>query len=128
MSRRSTPTNRKSLHVFLHMVDRVIGDALEHVLQIALRTVSGMKLAQAMRYGLVGDSGARLAALPWERYAGRPVPLLQSLRIALILKGVDIGSRGTGFLSGIQQMDDVDFLLAACERALLRLRRETLIQ
>jgi glutamate-1-semialdehyde 2,1-aminomutase len=69
-----------------------------------------------------------IATLPWERYAARSAPLLQSLRMALILEGVDIGSRGTGFLSGIHQNDDVNCLLAAFERALLRLRRETLIQ
>jgi glutamate-1-semialdehyde 2,1-aminomutase len=74
------------------------------------------------------DNADDIATLPWERYADRPIPLLQSLRMALILEGVDIGSRGTGFLSGIHQSDDVDCLLAAWERALLRLRRETLIQ
>lgn len=66
-------------------------------------------------------------ALPWERFTTRPVPLLQSLRMALNLEGVDIGSRGTAFLSGVHQTDDVDYLVTAFERALLRLRHDQLI-
>jgi glutamate-1-semialdehyde 2,1-aminomutase len=67
-------------------------------------------------------------SLPWDVFASRPAPILQSLRMALNLEGVDIGSRGTGFLSGIHQCDDVDYLIAAFESALLRLRQERLIQ
>jgi hypothetical protein len=46
-------------------------------------------------------------SFPWDVFAARPAPILQSLRMALNLEGVDIGSRGTGFLSGIHQCDDV---------------------
>jgi glutamate-1-semialdehyde 2,1-aminomutase len=66
----------------------------------------------------------KIEELPWERFAGRSVPLLQKLRMALNLEGVDIGSRGTGFLSGVHQADDVQHLVAAFERALVRMRKE----
>jgi hypothetical protein len=62
--------------------------------------------------------------LPWQLFARRPRELLQRLRMALILEGVDIASRGTGFLSGMHQTDDVHYLIAAFEQALQRLRRD----
>jgi glutamate-1-semialdehyde 2,1-aminomutase len=65
-----------------------------------------------------------IETLSWQRFATRPAPLLQTLRMALNIEGVDIGSRGTGFLSGIHQAEDVACLLAAFERALARLSHE----
>jgi glutamate-1-semialdehyde 2,1-aminomutase len=62
--------------------------------------------------------------LPWQFFARRPRDLLQRLRMALILEGVDIASRGTGFLSGVHQPDDVHYLIAAFEQALQRLRQD----
>jgi glutamate-1-semialdehyde 2,1-aminomutase len=62
--------------------------------------------------------------LSWDRFATRSVPLLQNLRMALNLEGVDIGSRGTGFFCGVHQADDVQHLLAAFERALVRMQKE----
>jgi glutamate-1-semialdehyde 2,1-aminomutase len=67
---------------------------------------------------------AEIENLPWQRFVSRPGPLLQTLRMALNLEGVDIGSRGSGFLSGVHQVEDVDYLVAAFERALIRLREE----
>jgi glutamate-1-semialdehyde 2,1-aminomutase len=67
---------------------------------------------------------SQIEALPWEHFAARSVPLLQKLRMALNLEGVDIGSRGTGFLSGVNQTEDVEYLVAAFERALVRMREE----
>lgn len=66
-----------------------------------------------------------LESLPWERFASRPAPLLQKLRMALNLEGVDIGSRGTGFISGVHQLDDVHCLLRAFERAIARMHHES---
>jgi glutamate-1-semialdehyde 2,1-aminomutase len=74
------------------------------------------------------DAADEIEWLPWKMFASRPVPVLQSLRIALNLEGVDIGSRGTGFLSGIHQREDVDYLIEAFERALLRLRQEKILR
>jgi len=62
--------------------------------------------------------------LPWQEFAGRSRQILQNLRIALNLEGVDIGSRGTGFVSGVHQPEDTAYLVAAFERALFRLRRD----
>lgn len=72
-----------------------------------------------------GLSGG-VESVPWQVFVGRSAPLLQSLRVALNLEGVDIASRGTGFLSGIHEVDDVEFLVAAFERALRRLHSENL--
>jgi glutamate-1-semialdehyde 2,1-aminomutase len=74
------------------------------------------------------DRDQDVESLPWQRFVTRPAPLLQRLRMALNLEGVDIGSRGTGFLSGIHHGNDVDCLLAAFERALTRLREEKAIR
>lgn len=71
-----------------------------------------------------GDAGAQLEKLPWQQFAKRSRGLLQDLRIALNLEGVDIGSRGTGFFSGVHLPQDTDYLVAAFEQALLRLRRD----
>jgi glutamate-1-semialdehyde 2,1-aminomutase len=67
---------------------------------------------------------SKIETLPWEHFAARSVSLLQKLRMALNLEGVDISSRGTGFLSGVHQADDVQHLIAAFERALVRMRKE----
>jgi glutamate-1-semialdehyde 2,1-aminomutase len=67
-----------------------------------------------------------LEGLSWERFAARPSRLLGRLRMSLNLEGVDIGSRGTGFLSGIHQKEDVEYLVRAFEPALIRLRAERL--
>jgi glutamate-1-semialdehyde 2,1-aminomutase len=74
------------------------------------------------------DIARDIENLPWQRFAARPGPLLQRLRMALNLEGVDIGSRGTGFLSGIHQEGDVKYLVTAFRRALLRLRADKAIQ
>jgi glutamate-1-semialdehyde 2,1-aminomutase len=68
-----------------------------------------------------------LDSLDWRRFAARSAPLLRQLRMSLNLEGVDIGSRGTGFLSGVHKLEDVDYLVAAFERALRSLRSEQLI-
>jgi len=73
-------------------------------------------------------SNGSLDDLPWQRFAGRPVSLLQSLRIALNLEGVDIGSRGTGYVSAIHNEDDVSCLCVAFERAIVRLRQDRIVQ
>lgn len=70
--------------------------------------------------------GTDLLTLPVSVYAGRPVKLLQSLRMAMILEGVDIASRGSGFLSAIHDEADIEELGLAMERALLRLKSEGL--
>lgn len=70
------------------------------------------------------QAGGDLESLPWREFTMRSVPVLQRLRMALNLEGVDLGSRGTGFVSGIHKNDDVEVLLAAFERALLRMRRD----
>jgi len=64
--------------------------------------------------------------IPWERFATRSTAVLHKLRMALNLQGVDIGSRGTGFLSGVHRLEDVEQLVAAFERALARMREEGL--
>ena len=69
-------------------------------------------------------SAEDLENLPWQSFVNRSVPLLQSLRIALNLEGVDIGSRGTGYVSGIHDADDIEFLCSAFERAIARLHCE----
>ncbi len=75
-----------------------------------------------------GLSGTvNLERIPWERFAGRSTPVLHKLRMALNLEGVDIGSRGTGFLSGIHQGEDVKQLIIAFERALRRMRAEGIL-
>jgi glutamate-1-semialdehyde 2,1-aminomutase len=69
-----------------------------------------------------------VTAVRWEQFANRPAPVLQHLRMALNLEAVDIGSRGTGFVSGVHRTEDVDFLIGAFERALIRLRRDRIIE
>lgn len=71
--------------------------------------------------------GADLSTLPMSLYAGRPAKLLQSLRMAMILEGVDIASRGSGFLSAIHDEADIEELGLAMERALLRLKAENIV-
>jgi glutamate-1-semialdehyde 2,1-aminomutase len=73
-------------------------------------------------------ANADIDVLPWREFTMRSVPVLQGLRMALNLEGVDIGSRGTGFVSGIHQSDDVEYLLAAFERALARMNRDDAFQ
>jgi hypothetical protein len=47
--------------------------------------------------------------------------------MALNLEGVDIGSRGTGFLSGVHQAQDIRYLVDAFEGALRRMQQEQAI-
>lgn len=75
-----------------------------------------------------GGARMQLEKLSWQQFATRSRELLQLLRIALNLEGVDIGSRGTGFFSGVHQAEDADYLVAAFERALFRLRRDGAVQ
>lgn len=70
---------------------------------------------------------ADIETLPWQHFAARSVPLLQALRMALNLEGVDIGSRGSAYLSGVHRPNDVDFLVTAFERALVRLGADGLV-
>ncbi len=70
--------------------------------------------------------GVDLSTLPVSVFAGRPVKLLQSLRMAMILEGVDIASRGSGFLSAIHDEADIEALGQAIEQALLRMKAEGL--
>lgn len=67
------------------------------------------------------------STLPVSIHSGRPVKLLQSLRMAMILEGVDIASRGSGFLSAIHSEADIETLGKATERALLRMKAEGMI-
>jgi glutamate-1-semialdehyde 2,1-aminomutase len=71
--------------------------------------------------------GSDLFTLPVSLYAGRSVKLLQSLRMAMILEGVDIASRGSGFLSAIHSEADIEELGLAMERALYRLKAEDIV-
>jgi len=64
----------------------------------------------------------------WQQFASRPVSVLRHLRMALILEGVDIGTRGSGFVSGIHRGEDIDCLIEAFERALVRLRRDRIVE
>jgi glutamate-1-semialdehyde 2,1-aminomutase len=66
--------------------------------------------------------------LHWKKFLDRSGPLLQVLRIALNLEGVDIGSRGTGYVSGIHDEDDVACLCDGFERAIDRLRHERILR
>lgn len=70
--------------------------------------------------------GVDPSSLPISLYAGRAVKLLQSLRMAMILEGVDIASRGSGFLSAIHDEADIEDLGQGIERALLRMKAEGL--
>jgi glutamate-1-semialdehyde 2,1-aminomutase len=74
--------------------------------------------------GVSPDVSGGSESLPWQVFAQRPVPLMQALRMALNLEGVDIASRATGFISGVHEEEDVEFMVAAFARAILRLRRE----
>ncbi len=74
------------------------------------------------------DLGGGIESLRWQVFAERPAKLLQTLRIALNLEGVDIASRGTGFVSGVHQEQDVEFLIGAFGRAIERMRRESLLE
>jgi glutamate-1-semialdehyde 2,1-aminomutase len=74
-----------------------------------------------------GTSPPDPATLAWDDYRERPNALLQKLRMALNLEGVDIGTRGTAFLSGVHNEADVNTLLLAFDRALDRLTRDRLI-
>jgi len=65
------------------------------------------------------------AALTFDDYLVRPNAQLQKLRMALNLEGVDIGTRGTAFLSGVHVNADVNILILAFDRALDRLARES---
>jgi len=66
-------------------------------------------------------------ALPSEIFLSRPAPLLQKLRMALNLEGVDIGSRGTAFASAIHTNVDIEVLSEAFGNAVDRLRAHGLI-
>lgn len=70
---------------------------------------------------------ADLSALPTPLFAGRPVKLLQTLRMAMLLEGVDIASRGSGFLSAVHTEADIETLGRALERSLQRMKAEALI-
>lgn len=68
-----------------------------------------------------GWRAAALKSLQLADYWGRDPARLQMLRMALNIEGVDIGSRGTAFISGIHTSDDVHSLVQAFDRALDRL-------
>jgi glutamate-1-semialdehyde 2,1-aminomutase len=65
--------------------------------------------------------------LKFDDYLARPSELLHKLKMALNLEGVDIGTRGTGFVSGVHSEADVKRLVLAFDRALERLARDELI-
>lgn len=67
-----------------------------------------------------------LAALPSAVFAARPARQLQTLRMAMLLEGVDIASRGSGFVSAVHSEADVEVLGLALERALVRMKAEAL--
>lgn len=71
--------------------------------------------------------GTDLSTLPSSVFAGRPVKLLQSLRMALLLEGVDIASRGSGFLGAAHDEADIEALGQALERALRRMKADALV-
>lgn len=70
---------------------------------------------------------ADLSALPSSLFAARPVKLLQTLRMAMLLEGADIASRGSGFLSAIHSEADIQTLGLTLERSLHRMKAEALI-
>jgi glutamate-1-semialdehyde 2,1-aminomutase len=63
------------------------------------------------------------ALLSHEDYMRRDSVKLRALRMALNLEGVDIGGRGTAFLSGVHTRGDVDALVEAFDRVLTRINR-----
>jgi glutamate-1-semialdehyde 2,1-aminomutase len=63
--------------------------------------------------------------LQFEDYLGRSKTVLQKLKTALNLEGVDIGTRGSGFVSGMHTEADICLLTDAFDRALERLRRDS---
>jgi glutamate-1-semialdehyde 2,1-aminomutase len=86
---------------------------------------SAFHILPELPHGL--SRAVKVECLPWERFMARSTPLLHTLRMALNLEGVDIGSRGTGFFSGVHQLDDVKKLLVAFERALVHMRKDGVI-
>ncbi len=70
--------------------------------------------------------GSDLSTLPPTLFAARPVKQLQTLRMAMLLEGVDIASRGSGFLSALHSPADIGELGSAMERALRRMKAEGL--
>ncbi|WP_311028703.1 aspartate aminotransferase family protein [Mesorhizobium koreense] len=68
-----------------------------------------------------------ISTLPHTVFAARPVKLLQTLRMAMLLEGVDIASRGSGFVSAIHTDADVESLGQAMERSLRRMKAEALL-
>jgi glutamate-1-semialdehyde 2,1-aminomutase len=62
--------------------------------------------------------------LTLDDYLHRPNAQLQKLKMALNLEGIDMGARGTGFLSGIHTQSDVDTLVLGFDRALNLLELE----
>lgn len=57
-----------------------------------------------------------------------PAKTLAALRMGLILEGVDVGGRGSMFISSQHTLAHVDELTAAMERVLLRLKSEDLLK
>ena len=62
--------------------------------------------------------------LSFDDYLRKDGSRLNALRIALNLEGIDIGSRGTAFMSGVHEPEDVDALVEGFDRALSRLDAE----
>lgn len=73
------------------------------------------------------DTTTRCIDYPLSVFAKRPLDKLRTLRMALLLEGADISSRGSAFVSAIHSKSDVAELVAAFERAVKRLRKEAVV-
>jgi glutamate-1-semialdehyde 2,1-aminomutase len=75
-----------------------------------------------------GTQPPKPETLTLDDYLARPNALLQKLKIALNLEGLDIGTRGTGFVSAAHADADVQDLVLGFDHALVRLAQEDSIR
>lgn len=103
---------------------------MAEVARASLNALFGRKRAGWIAYGRfsalnflpVAENMSLCAAdLSPDDYLNRDVGRLHALRMALNLEGVDIGTRGTAFLSGVHTLGDVEALVEAARGALKRL-------
>jgi glutamate-1-semialdehyde 2,1-aminomutase len=66
-------------------------------------------------------------AVERERYLARPQPILNRLRMALNVNGVDVNTRCSGLLSAVHTEGDIDGLTLAVARAADMLRRARIL-
>jgi glutamate-1-semialdehyde 2,1-aminomutase len=77
--------------------------------------------------GGYGCSGLDLSCLPIEAFLDRPQPLLNRLRMALNVLGIDVNTKCSGLLSAVHTEGDVDRCIEAVAQAGQMLRREALL-